>query len=123
MSQDLQLRDPALPFAGTREIAHPFLCIRRRHVALQEEIDAIEILRTAYEEGAADAIFATGPPNAETWVAAVPERDGMQATIPLQHLARLLIRLRHDSFESLGLGVGIDHAERRSGIVHHAQHH
>jgi hypothetical protein len=52
----------------------------------------------------------------------MPECDGVEATIPLKHLAGLLIRLGYDSFESLGLAVGIDHAERRSGVVHHAQH-
>src|SRR5438046_3172133 len=89
--QLLELRDQAVSFACTGQVAHLLLPSGSLHVTVQEEINPIDVFRSAHQERAADAKGSSGAANAQTWIAAVAERHRVQATITLQDLASLLI--------------------------------
>ena len=60
-------------------------------VTVQHELDAVEVLRSAHQERAADAESARGAAYAQTGVATVAKRDGVQAAVAFENLARAFV--------------------------------
>ena len=116
--QLLELGDQTVSFAGTSQVAHALVGVGRLHVAVKEEIDPIDVLRSAHQKRAANAKGSSGAANAQTWVATVAKRDGMQATVALQDVTGMFVRFGHQTLDALSFLVWLDHAHGQPGIVH-----
>jgi hypothetical protein len=114
--QLLELDDQAVSFARTGQVAHALVGIGSLHVAVQEEINPIDVFRSAYQERAADAKGASGATNAQTWIPTDTKRDGMQATVALQNVTRMLVRFGHQALDAVGFRIRFDHASSDSRV-------
>src|SRR5260370_10566346 len=103
MSQLPELGDQPLSFASTGQVAHALVNVGRFHIAVEHELDAIEVLRSAHQKRAADAKSARRAADAQTGVAAVAKRDRVQAAIAFENLAGPLVGFAHQSFYPLGV--------------------
>src|SRR6266852_5598497 len=77
--QLFELGDEPVSFAGTGQVAHALVRVGSLHVAVEEEINSIDVLGSAHQKRATDAKSPSGAANAQTWVAAVAKRDRVQA--------------------------------------------
>jgi hypothetical protein len=121
-AQLLELRDQAVSFACTGQIAHLLLPGGSLHIAVQEKINPIDVFGSSHQERATDAKGSSRAANAQTWITAVAERNRVEATIPLQDLASLVICFGHQTLDAFGFRVGFDHPNGQLGIIHHGHH-
>src|SRR6266568_8117744 len=77
----LELGNQTVSFARTGQVAHAFVSVGSLHIAIEEEVNPIDVLGAAHEKRAADAKSSSGAANAQTGVAAVAKGDGVQATV------------------------------------------
>src|SRR6266436_6729404 len=66
------------------------------HVAVKKELNPIDVFRSPHQKRAADAEGSSGAPNAQTGVATMAKRDGMQAAVAPQNLTSALVRFDHE---------------------------
>src|SRR3989442_14702945 len=112
LSQLPELGDQAVSFASAGQVAHAPVSIGRFQVAVEHEFDSVQVFGSTHQERAADAESARGAADAETRVAAMAKRHGMQAPIALEDLARPFVGLVHEPVDALGLSFRLDHAHR-----------
>src|SRR5260370_42507153 len=99
MSQLPELGDHPLSFASTGEVAHALVNVGRFHIAVEHELDAIEVLRSAHQKRAADAKSARRAADAQIGVAAVAKRDRVQAAVAFENLTSALVSVRHQPLD------------------------
>src|SRR3954452_5204798 len=103
--QLLELGDEPVSFAGASQVAHALVGVGSLHVAVEKEINPIDVLRSAHQKRAADAEGSRCAANAQTWVATVAKCDGMQATVALQNVTGMFVRFGHQTLDALSFLV------------------
>ena len=67
--QLFELGDEPVSFAGTGQVAHALVRFGSPHIAVEEEINPIDVLGSAHQKWAADAKGSSGAANAQTGIA------------------------------------------------------
>ena len=92
-----------------------------RKLAVEEEINPIHILGSAHQKRAAEAKRSRGATNAQTGVATVAKRDGMQSAVALQNLAGMLVRFGHQALDASSFLFWLDHPHDQLCVIHHGR--
>ena len=76
-----ELGTHALPLTGTGQITHALAGIGRLGMAIQQEVNAIEVLGSAYQESAAKAERTSCPAHAQSGITAMAKRHRVKAAV------------------------------------------
>src|ERR1700694_719579 len=88
------------------------------YVAVKKELNPVDVFGSPHQKRAADAKGSSGAPNAQTGVAAMAKRDGMQAAVALQNLTSVLVRFDHETLYALRFFVRLDDAHGQPSVIH-----
>jgi hypothetical protein len=117
LAQLPEFGDHPLSFAGTGQVAHALVSVGGFHVAVEHELDAVEVFGSAHQERAADAERARGAAHAQTGEAAMTERNRVETTVALEDLTRAFIPFCYEPFDPLGFLLWLDDAQSQRGVV------
>ena len=99
-----------MSFASARQVAHALVAVRCFQIAVEDELDAVQVFGSAHQERAADAERARGAAHAQTGKAAMTERNRVETAVALDDLTRAFIPFRYQPFDALGFLLWLDDA-------------